>query len=334
MKKGRKKWTTHKGEAGYALLMVMFFLALLVLGAMAAVPNVLTNGKREKETEMIWRGRQYVRGVRMYYFKFHKFPTSLDDLTTPKNGIRFMRQAYKDPMNSSDGSWRLIYVGPNGQLIGSLKDRSMSGSGMMGSNFSGMQAGSSSLGSNSPAGSSFGGSGIGNSSFGGSSFGGANNNSFGSASFGGSGFGTSATATARNTGGATTTQTPGTTSGGDANGGDTSNDMGVPHDLGTMDSSNMIGGNIIGVGSKINQRSIMWYDKAKNYRQFEFIWDPSKDLTVGAGSQGIGTPVQNMNATTPTGTGLSGTNPSQSPQQNANPAGNQDVPLQAPQTNP
>src|ERR1700738_2770691 len=32
-----------------------------------------------------------------------------------------MRQAYKDPMNSGDGSWRLIYVGPSGQLIGSLK---------------------------------------------------------------------------------------------------------------------------------------------------------------------------------------------------------------------
>ena len=32
-----------------------------------------------------------------------------------------MRQAYKDPMNGEDGSWRLIYVGPAGQLIGSLK---------------------------------------------------------------------------------------------------------------------------------------------------------------------------------------------------------------------
>src|SRR5262249_35199400 len=32
-----------------------------------------------------------------------------------------MRQAYKDPMNSKDGEWRLIYVGPAGQLIGSLK---------------------------------------------------------------------------------------------------------------------------------------------------------------------------------------------------------------------
>ena len=54
----------------------------------------------------------------------------------------------------------------------------------------------------------------------------------------------------------------------------------------------VIGGNIIGVGSKINQRSITIFEKAKNYKQFEFIWDPSKDaITIGgaAGPQ-IGTP--------------------------------------------
>ena len=51
-----------------------------------------------------------------------RFPTSLDDLTKPKMGsLRYLRQAYKDPMNKEDGSWRLIYVGPAGQLIGSLK---------------------------------------------------------------------------------------------------------------------------------------------------------------------------------------------------------------------
>jgi len=312
-----QKRALRREEAGYALLMVMFFLALLVLGTVVVAPNVWTNGKREKEKEMIWRGKQYVRGVRMYYLKFQRFPTSLDDLTQPKNGIRFMRQAYKDPMNSTDGSWRFIYVGPNGQLIGSLKDRSLGGSGTPGAIMSGMRANTS--------------------TFGGSSFSGS---SFGSSSFGSPGFGNStATPPTQNTAGApgTGTQNPGSASGGDANGGDSSTAMGVPHDLGTMDASSVIGGNIIGVGSKANQKSIMWYEKAKNYRQFEFIWDPSKDMMVGGASGGIGTPVQNLNTTNPAGaTGLSGTNPSPSPspQQNANPNGNQDVPLQAPQSNP
>src|SRR5258708_31192181 len=89
---------------------------------MAIAPNILTEGQREKEKEMIWRGKEYTRGVKLYYRKMGRFPTSLDDLTKPKLGsLRFMRQQYKDPMNKEDGAWRFIYVGPAGQLIGSLK---------------------------------------------------------------------------------------------------------------------------------------------------------------------------------------------------------------------
>jgi hypothetical protein len=50
------------------------------------------------------------------------------------------------------------------------------------------------------------------------------------------------------------------------------------------DIPSIIGGNIIGVGSKINRRSVIVYEKAKNYRLFEFVWDPSKD-TIGIGGQ-------------------------------------------------
>lgn len=109
-------------QSGFALLLLVFFIALMLITAMAAAPRILTEAKRQKEREMIWRGNQYVRGVKLYYRKMGRFPTSIDDLTKPKTGsLRFMRQAYKDPMNTGDGSWRLIYVGPAGQLIGSLK---------------------------------------------------------------------------------------------------------------------------------------------------------------------------------------------------------------------
>jgi hypothetical protein len=109
-------------QQGYAMMMVLFFTALLLISAVVAAPRILTEGKREKEQEMIWRGKQYVRGVKLYYRKMGRFPTTVDDLIKPKVGsLRFMRQAYKDPMNGTDGTWRLIYVGPSGQLIGSLK---------------------------------------------------------------------------------------------------------------------------------------------------------------------------------------------------------------------
>src|SRR6266705_567955 len=112
------------GERGYGLLLVIFLVTLLLVSTMVIAPNILTEGQREKEKEMIWRGKQYTRGVKLYYRKMGRFPTSLDDLTKPKVGsLRFMRQAYKDPMNKEDGTWRLIYVGAAGQLIGSLKPR-------------------------------------------------------------------------------------------------------------------------------------------------------------------------------------------------------------------
>jgi hypothetical protein len=271
------------GESGYAIVIVMFFLALLVLGTVAAAPTVLSDIQREREADMVWKGEQYARGVKLYYMKTHRFPPSLEDLTTAKTGVRFMRQAYKDPMNKSDGSWRLIYVGPSGQLIGSLKNRNIGFAGQ----------------STTPAAGALQPQSTGSSPFGNNSSPGTSNTPAG------------------------TGTTPGAAQGtADSN---SATDSGQPQPLGgMMDSSNVIGGNIIGVGSKIDQKSFVWYDKAKNYKEFEFIWDPSKDLRVGGASRGIGTPVQNMNSNSPTSP--------VSPNQNLNDP-NTNPPLQAPPPN-
>jgi hypothetical protein len=294
----------------------MFFMALLVLTTITVAPNVLTDGRREKEKEMVWRGNQYVRGIRRYYAKTHRFPTEIDDLVKPKTGIRFMRQAYKDPMNDVDGSWRLIYVGPNGQLIGSLKAQVPGAPGMAASGF-GASAGASSFGVSSPGGSSFG-----QSSFGGSSFGGGTT---GGSAFGGSSFGNS---TANPTGqpNANANATGLNPAGSDS--------MSTPQSIAPAETPVIMGGNIIGVGSKVNKKSFLWYDKAKNYREFEFIWDPSKDMAGGAGGSmqtgpGLGTPVGAPGTTSPFSSGF-GQNPSQNPSSNPPEGG---PPLQAPSPN-
>ena len=324
MKPHMKVRRTRKTESGYALLIIMFFLALLVLSMSQAAPTILSSIQREKETEMVWRGKQYTRGVRLYYLKLNRFPTSLDDLTKPKTGIRFMRQAYKDPMNQVDGSWRLIYVGPNGQLIGSLSDRTIGLGGMGQQGTGGLQGGSSSL---------FGTSGIGSSggisTSGSSSFGSNQNQAAGSTQGGAVG-----TAMAN---GANSTTSGQNQSGDNPNSFD---DPLTPHSLGgPMDASNTIGGNIIGVGSKVNKKSFLIYEKAKNYRQFEFIWDPSKDMTAGRASVGIGNPVNgNSNGISPAG-GTNpntpfGMNPSQIPGNSTNPNPSQNQNPNNPGTNP
>src|SRR6266403_1671841 len=109
--KNRCRGNATSSKNGYALMMVMFLTSVLLVSAMVAAPYIRTERQREKEQEMIWRGKQYVRGIKLYYRKTGRFPTSVDDLTKPKLGsLRFMRQAYKDPMNKADGSWRFIYV--------------------------------------------------------------------------------------------------------------------------------------------------------------------------------------------------------------------------------
>jgi len=115
----------RKSEAGFTLLMVMITVATMMIAMMATVPNLLTQGRREQEAEMVWRGQQYSRAIGLYYKKFTKYPTKVEDLTRQTNGVRFLRKAYTDPMNKEDGSWRFIYVGPNGQLIGSLRQTSL-----------------------------------------------------------------------------------------------------------------------------------------------------------------------------------------------------------------
>src|ERR1700704_837058 len=239
-------------QAGYALMMVVFFTALLLIATMVAAPRLLLEGKREKEKEMIWRGHQYVRGVKLYFRKMGRFPTSIDDLTKPKTGsLRFMRQAYKDPMNGEDGSWRFIYVGPAGQLIGSLKppqNLQLPNVGRVGTPASaltgpGAPAPPGAIGQQAPS-------------------------------------GTQPDGTAAGTNPPATTGTPVGT--------DQSDSGSNPQPIPTGDTSTIIGGNIIGVGSKINKSSIIVYDKAKNYHLFEFIWNPSRD-NFGVGQPGLQT---------------------------------------------
>jgi hypothetical protein len=104
--------------------MVVFLVATILVLMAAVLPNPLTQGRREREEETVWRGEQYKRAMGLYFRKFGRYPTKVDDLIKQTNGVRFLRRAYTDPNNEEDGSWRFIYAGPNGQLIGSLRSTS------------------------------------------------------------------------------------------------------------------------------------------------------------------------------------------------------------------
>ena len=115
----------NPGEAGYTMLFAVFLVATMLISLTTLSLNIVTQGQREKEEEMVWRGHQYERGIRRYVAKFGRYPTKVDDMVKATSGVRYMREAYKDPMNKEDGSWRFIYVTPAGQLIGSVRYTSL-----------------------------------------------------------------------------------------------------------------------------------------------------------------------------------------------------------------
>jgi hypothetical protein len=302
--RNRQRRALASAKNGFALLMVLFLTTLVLLGAMAAAPYLRTERQRENEQEMIWRGKQYVRGIKLYYRKMGRFPTSADDLTKPSVcSLRFMRRAYKDPMNKADGSWRFIYVGPAGQLIGSLKPlQTVQLPGQPGT----------AVGANPQQATGFGAS------------------AFGQAPQGqvGSQPGSQPGQPSATQSGTNAAQPAAGAQGGNSTTADDAANA-TPSGLLSSDST-LLGGNIIGVGSKINKRSIIVYDKAKNYRLFEFVWNPSKDL-ANALNQQAGTPNQNPQGAAPAQSGFGqGGFGQQNNQQNNTPGSSPGVPMPAP----
>ncbi|HXW61589.1 MAG TPA: hypothetical protein VEJ45_03250 [Candidatus Acidoferrales bacterium] len=116
----------RSAESGYAYLMAFFMITVVLIGSEAVLRNIAVERRREREAEMIWRGNQYVRAIRLYYRKTGHYPQSMDDLEKGAPDLHFLRPAVlKDPMNRTDGSWRLIYTNASGQIIGSVRYATM-----------------------------------------------------------------------------------------------------------------------------------------------------------------------------------------------------------------
>lgn len=91
----------HARERGYILLALMLMVALLSLGLLAEVQNIELQIRRDREEEMIHRGTQYSRAVRLFFVKFKRYPANIQELENTNN-IRFLRKRYKDPITGKD----------------------------------------------------------------------------------------------------------------------------------------------------------------------------------------------------------------------------------------
>lgn len=111
----------RKRERGFAYIMALIAVMLMMTATLAIYEKGATLARRDREDEMIWRGNQYRRAIRLYYHKTGKYPQTIDDLTKGLPQLHFLRQEYKDPTNKADGTWRFIYVNAAGSIIGSVK---------------------------------------------------------------------------------------------------------------------------------------------------------------------------------------------------------------------
>jgi len=99
-----EKNTKNNLKSGYMLLILVFFVFLISIGLMIAVPVWQTQIKREMEEELIFRGNQFVEAIRIFQTKTPgSFPESFDELIEEK----CLRRLYKDPMTAS-GEWNII----------------------------------------------------------------------------------------------------------------------------------------------------------------------------------------------------------------------------------
>jgi type II secretory pathway pseudopilin PulG len=93
---GRSRFRSDRGFTMVALLVALSVMAVIMS---AILPVYSTIAKRERETELVFRGQQYARAVALFQRKYgNALPPSIDVLLEQK----FLRMKYKDPITGDD----------------------------------------------------------------------------------------------------------------------------------------------------------------------------------------------------------------------------------------
>jgi type II secretory pathway pseudopilin PulG len=106
-----------QNERGYTLAVLAVFTTVLLVSLSGAAINWQKAMQREREEELIFRGKQFMRAIELWQRKFPgTYPMTIDALLSTNN-TRFLRKRWKDPITNSD-DWRLIKINPDGSISG------------------------------------------------------------------------------------------------------------------------------------------------------------------------------------------------------------------------
>jgi len=100
----------RSGESGYVLLAVMLAVTLVLVALSIELPRIAQQIKREKEEELVHRGKDYATAVKRFVHKNGgRYPLSVEQLEDT-NHIRFLRKKYKDSM-IGESDWKMVHAG-------------------------------------------------------------------------------------------------------------------------------------------------------------------------------------------------------------------------------
>lgn len=103
-----KRVRKQSPEHGYILLTLLLVMALLAIAATVVAPSIVFQVKRDREDELVHRGIQYRRAVRLYVTKTGRYPNTPEALLGSAD-FRYIRKLYKDPITGGD--FRLLHMG-------------------------------------------------------------------------------------------------------------------------------------------------------------------------------------------------------------------------------
>jgi type II secretory pathway pseudopilin PulG len=112
--------TGEPRQSGFTLVGVVVAMAIITILIAAVGPSIATIVQRDKETELVFRGKQYARGIALFQRRFGRYPTSLKELKESRP--RTIRRIWREPLCNCEDGWQLLIAGtpeamPMGQML-------------------------------------------------------------------------------------------------------------------------------------------------------------------------------------------------------------------------
>jgi type II secretory pathway pseudopilin PulG len=90
------------------MVAVVIFIAILTIVIAAVGPSISMIMKRDREEELLFRGKQYARSIVLFQRRYGRYPTSLKEMLA--NRPHTLRRLWKDPMCDCN-DWKLLIQG-------------------------------------------------------------------------------------------------------------------------------------------------------------------------------------------------------------------------------